>query len=85
MIPPEYKIEIYKPHAEAGKKPVEERLLVKKKADLGGDRVTEAHAGYGNEGWEVCSSISTAKAPRLFGKITEAALKAIGSPSSSTA
>src|SRR5437660_6544059 len=30
-----------------------ERLLVKKKADLGGDRVTESHAYYGNEGWTV--------------------------------
>jgi len=28
-------------------------LLVKKKADLGGDRVKESHAYYGNEGWTV--------------------------------
>ncbi len=42
VIPPEYKIETYKMHAEPGKKAEEERLLVKKKADLGGDRVTES-------------------------------------------
>src|SRR6476646_8960677 len=53
VIPPEYKIEVYKPHADEGKKQIEERLLVKKKADLGGEHVTSAHAGYGNEGWEV--------------------------------
>src|SRR6202011_873117 len=34
VIPPEYRIETYK-HAERGKKAQEERLLVKKKADLG--------------------------------------------------
>src|SRR3954469_832478 len=45
VIPPEYKIETYTPHSDGGKKPVEERLLVKKKADLGGEHVTEAHAG----------------------------------------
>src|SRR5256885_10850862 len=44
VIPPEYRIESYKHTAEANEKPVEERLLVKKKADLGGDRVKEIHA-----------------------------------------
>ena len=39
VIPPEYRIETYKMQAKEGQKPVEERLLVKKKADLGGDRV----------------------------------------------
>jgi len=71
VIPPEYKIEVYKPHADGGKKPVEERLLVKKKADLGGEHVTEAHAGYGNEGWEVALNFDSEGA-KLFGKITEA-------------
>ena len=37
-----------------GGKPIEERLLViKKKADLGGNHVSRAAAGYGQEGWEV--------------------------------
>src|SRR6266513_49053 len=51
VVPPEYKIEIYKHAPEANEKPVEERLLVKKKTDLGGNHVTQAAAGYGNEGW----------------------------------
>src|ERR1700741_5040356 len=38
VIPPEYRIETYKMAAEGNEKPREERLLVKKKADLGGDR-----------------------------------------------
>jgi SecD/SecF fusion protein len=41
VIPPEYRIETYK-HAERGEKAQEERLLVKKKSDLGGNHVTEA-------------------------------------------
>lgn len=71
VIPPEYKIEVYKPHPDEGKKPEEERLLVKKKSDLGGEHVTEAHAGYGNEGWEVALNFDSEGAT-LFGKITEA-------------
>jgi SecD/SecF fusion protein len=70
VIPPEYKIEVYKPHADPGKKPVEERLLVKKKTDLGGEHVTEAHAGYGNEGWEVSLNFDSEGA-KTFGRITE--------------
>jgi len=53
VIPPEYRIETYKMQAEEGQKAVEERLLVKKKSDLGGDRVTQSNAYYGNEGWTV--------------------------------
>jgi SecD/SecF fusion protein len=71
VTPPDYKIEVYKPHADPGKKPVEERLLVKKKADLGGEHVSEAHAGYGNEGWEVSLNFDSEGAS-TFGKITEA-------------
>ena len=40
VIPPDYRIETYTMRAEGNEKPREERLLVKKKADLGGDRVT---------------------------------------------
>ena len=53
VVPPEYKIENYKHVAEENEKATTERLLVKKKADLGGDRVSESHAFYGNEGWTV--------------------------------
>src|SRR3954466_7134211 len=37
VVPPEYKIETHAEHAENGKKPQTERLLVKKKSDLGGE------------------------------------------------
>ncbi len=70
VIPPEYKIETYKAHAEEGKKPREERILVKKKSDLGGERVTSAHAGFGNDGWEVSLNFDSEGA-KIFGKITE--------------
>jgi SecD/SecF fusion protein len=70
VIPPEYRIEIYKMAAEENEKPREERLLVKKKADLGGDRVKESHAYYGNEGWTVQLRFDSDGA-KQFGKITE--------------
>src|SRR5256714_320126 len=71
VIPPEYRIETYKIQQSEGKKPIEERLLVKKKADLGGDRVTESNAYYGNEGWTVQLKFDSAGA-KTFGQITEA-------------
>jgi SecD/SecF fusion protein len=70
VIPPEYRIETYKMAAEGNEKPREERLLVKKKADLGGDRVKESHAYYGNEGWTVQLKFDSEGA-KQFGKITE--------------
>lgn len=70
VIPPEYRIEVYKPHAEENEKPKDERLLVKKKADLGGNRVSESHAYYGNEGWTVQLKFDSEGA-KQFGKITE--------------
>ena len=45
VIPPEYRIESHKTQRE-GEKPIEERLLIKKKADLSGDRVSSAGASY---------------------------------------
>jgi SecD/SecF fusion protein len=71
VIPPEYKVEVYKPQADPGKKQEEERILVKKKADLAGDRVTSASAQYGNEGWEVTLDFDS-EGGQIFGKITEA-------------
>src|SRR5436190_12818626 len=71
VIPPEYRIETYKMAAvEGNEKPREERLLVKKKADLGGDRVKESHAYYGNEGWTVQLKFD-GEGAKQFGKITE--------------
>ena len=71
VIPPDYRIETVKEHAAPGEKPREERLLVKKKADLGGNHVTEGRAAYGNEGWEVLLKFD-GEGAKTFGKITEA-------------
>jgi SecD/SecF fusion protein len=71
VIPPDYRIEVYKMTAEGNEKPRQERLLVKKKADLGGEHVSHASAGYGNEGWEVRLDFDSEGAKR-FGDITAA-------------
>src|SRR6266404_4220190 len=71
VIPPDYRIETYTMRAEEGEKAREERLLVKKKADLGGDHVRESHAYYGNEGWTVQLKFDGEGAKR-FGEITAA-------------
>ena len=70
VVPPEYKIETYKHAAEDNEKPTTERLLVKKKADLGGDRVSGSNAYYGNEGWAVQLRFDSEGAKK-FGQITE--------------
>jgi SecD/SecF fusion protein len=70
LVPPEYKIENYKHAAEENEQATTERLLVKKKADLGGDRVTESHAFYGNEGWTVQLKFD-GEGAKKFGQITE--------------
>src|SRR5947199_2820531 len=73
VIPPDYRIETYR-HAKEGtgnEKPVEERLLVKKKADLGGNHVSHASAGFGNEGWEVSLAFD-GEGTKKFGEITAA-------------
>ena len=85
VIPPEYRIETYKLGAEgapmtnefgdtvagAKEKPREERLLVKKKADLSGDRVSGAGASYEKEGWMVHLRFDPEGAKK-FGDITAA-------------
>src|SRR5437660_7452967 len=70
VVPPEYKIENYKHAAEDNEKATVERLLVKKKADLGGDRVSGSNAYYGNEGWTVQLKFDSEGAKK-FGQITE--------------
>ncbi|MFZ1218227.1 MAG: protein translocase subunit SecD [Chthoniobacterales bacterium] len=70
VIPPEYKIETHTPHAEPGKKVEPERLLVKKKADLGGEHVSSSNAYYGNEGWGVSLHFDS-EGGTIFGNITE--------------
>src|SRR5213076_1393754 len=70
VIPPEFRIETYKMPREGEKKTTVERLLVKKKADLGGDRVSGSNAYYGNEGWTVQLKFDSEGAQK-FGQITE--------------
>ena len=71
IIPPEYRVEVYKHPAEGEEKAREERLLVKKKADLGGNHVRQSAAYYGNEGWTVQLGFD-GEGAKTFGKITEA-------------
>src|SRR5437588_9384213 len=70
VIPPDYRIEVYKPPTEGNEKPREERLLVKKKAELAGNRVSGSHAYFGNEGWAVQLKFDSEGA-KQFGRITE--------------
>src|SRR5215813_1193553 len=72
VIPPEFRIETYKQqHVAEGEKPVEERLLIKKKADLAGDRVSSAGASYERDGWVVHLRFDSEGAKK-FGDITAA-------------
>ncbi len=85
VIPPEYRIEVHKLAAEgapmtnefgervAGTKqePREERLLVKKKADLSGEHVSSAGASYERDGWVVHLRFDSEGA-KQFGNITAA-------------
>jgi SecD/SecF fusion protein len=85
VIPPDYRIETYKIGAEgapmtnefgeavagAKEKSREERLLVKKKADLSGDRVSSAGASYERDGWVVHLRFDSEGA-KQFGNITAA-------------
>src|SRR5213596_282076 len=72
VIPPEFRIETYKQqHQGEGEKPVEERLLIKKKADLSGDRVSGAGASYERDGWMVHLRFDSEGA-KQFGNITAA-------------
>src|SRR4051794_17241542 len=70
VIPPEFRIESYKMQRE-GEKPIDERLLIKKKADLAGDHVSSAAASYEKDGWVVHMRFDAEGAKR-FGDITAA-------------
>jgi len=70
VIPPEFRIESYKMQRE-GEKPVEGRLVIKKKADLSGDRVSSAGASYEKDGWVVHLRFDPEGAKK-FGDITAA-------------
>src|SRR3954470_32319 len=71
VVPPEYKIETYTPQKEEGEKKAQpERILVKKKADLGGEHVSGSNAYFANEGWGVQLQFDSEGA-KTFGDITE--------------
>ncbi len=70
IVPPEYKVETYTHPAENNQKPYEEKMLLKKKPDLGGDHVRQSAAYYGNEGWTVQLGFD-GEGAKTFGKITE--------------
>ena len=71
IIPPDYRVETYEHAAEGNEKPFEEKMLVKKKADLGGNHVRQSAAYYGNEGWTVQLGFD-GEGAKTFGKLTEA-------------
>ncbi len=85
VIPPDYRIETYKLSPEGApmtnefgesvaggkEKSREERLLIKKKADLSGDRVSNAGASYERDGWVVHLRFDSEGAKK-FGDITAA-------------
>jgi SecD/SecF fusion protein len=66
---PSYKIETYKDVRDG--KPIEERLVVKKRADIPGDLVTGAFATFDQQGWGVSLRFNSTGAD-LFGKLTAA-------------
>jgi SecD/SecF fusion protein len=68
VLPPGYTIQPME--TERGGKPVESRLLIKKKADLEGDRVTRAAAYLDSTGWGVSMSFDKVGAQR-FGELTK--------------
>ncbi|MDQ2867342.1 MAG: protein translocase subunit SecD [Verrucomicrobiota bacterium] len=72
LLPPGYAIETMSEQRE-GKK-VEEKLLVKKKADIAGSHVTHAGAAYGSQGWEVQLQFDSEGA-KEFGRLTEQVYK----------
>lgn len=68
VAPPGYSVETYSEERD-GKK-FEEKLLLKKKPDLLGNHVTQAGAGFGQQGWEVHLTFDKEGAQE-FGKLTE--------------
>ena len=68
VLPPGYSIEPYD-FEHAGKK-IQRKLLIRKKADLLGNHVTRAGAGFGQEGWEVHLNFDS-EGGEQFGKLTE--------------
>jgi SecD/SecF fusion protein len=68
IIPPGYEIKTYKD--EVNGKPIERKLIVKQKADLGGDHVTKAYAFFGNEGYGVSLALDS-EGGKKFGDLTK--------------
>src|SRR5438552_11567917 len=63
IIPPDYRLVVYK-HEAGENKQVEEKLLIHKKPDLTGDHITHAVAIFQNE-WQVSLELDSAGAKRF--------------------
>jgi SecD/SecF fusion protein len=63
IIPPDYRLVVYKFEAGENKK-IEEKLLIHKKPDLTGDHITHAFATFQNE-WQVSLELDSAGAKRF--------------------
>ena len=71
IIPPGFEIKKYKSERkDPSGKFLEERLLIKQKADLGGEHVTSAHAFFGNQGYGVSLNLDKSGGV-LFGDLTK--------------
>lgn len=68
IAPPGYSIETLSEDRDG--KHFEEKLLIKKKPDLLGNHVTQAGAGFGQQGWEVHLNFDK-EGGQQFGKLTE--------------
>jgi len=68
VIPPGYSIETLSEQRDG--KPIERKMLIKKKADLLGERVTHANAYFDSEGWGVALEFDSQGADE-FGRLTK--------------
>ncbi len=68
IIPPGYTIQTAKEMRRG--KPTEEKLLVKTKAEMGGEHVTRAHAYFDQKGWGVALAMDSAGG-KIFGDLTK--------------
>ena len=66
IIPPDYRLVVYKFEAGENKK-IEEKLLIHKKPDLTGDHITHAFATFQNE-WQPRTRLGRGKAFRRIGR-----------------
>ena len=64
IIPPDYRMVVYKLPGDPGKPPIEEKLLVRKRPDLSGDQITGAFATFQND-WQVSLEMNSEGAKKF--------------------